>query len=601
MSFRPWIRGYRGNQLSGALTVFEYVRKSLFLTTAGIGAFLVAAAVSDGAALAERKAPPLPSSQSKDRADLPRTIVVSLAKQRMTVYQGTRAIASSRISSGKAGHRTPKGVFSIIQKRRRHYSNLYNGAPMPYMQRITWSGVAFHAGHIPGYPASHGCIRMPYGFAKQLFSMTSMNDRVVVTDHMPEPRGIAHDGLLKPLPPGEPEAATTVAADETDSAAPTRKAGTVQWLMGVATANAAEVYGDLQAEHRGPLTRASVAAARQRHLETLASKSEEAGAWAREAGERLKAANAEIAELVKAPRMKQVELASLRRTEKRLENDKLAIERELRDFVLASGASGLTKPVQTAKLDETSRPRPTRSDAVVQQPAAIANRPAVEELEQREGDIEARLMAKLAEIDAAAAEIAALQKSIASHDQRLGEARTRRDILKERYVTAKNHFLRIKADHEKAKQAAELYDEPITVLVSRKTGKLYVRQDHKDILEAPVTFADPDSPVGTHVFTAMAYNDDETDLVWKVITTATGSPDVTRPRGMSSQKWRELQREAAARTGKQTPERALARLEISEAVRTRLAELIKPGSTVMISDNGKSLETGEYTDLIVQY
>lgn len=566
-------------------------------------ALLLAVPTFGGVATAgpPKKAPPPPASLAKDRVDLPKTIVVSLSKQRLTVYQGTRAIASSRISSGKAGHRTPKGVFSIIQKRRRHYSNLYNGAPMPYMQRITWSGVAFHAGHIPGYPASHGCIRLPHSFAKQLFSMTSMNDRVVVTDDPREPRSIVHDGLIKPLPPGNPD--DIAKAESGSDAAPSHHTGTVQWLMGVATANAAEVYGDLQAEHRGPLTRASVAAARARHLETLAGKAEEARKWAQEAGDRLKVANNTLAELIKAPRLKQVERASLLRTAGRLDDEKRSIERELREFVISAGAAAETdpaaKPLQTATLDTPRRPRPTRSDATL---APVAPpRLSSATLEQREGEIETRLMAKLAEIDALTADIAALDASIASHDEALSAARTHRDILKERYVTAKSHYVRIMTDHKKAKQAAELYDKPITVLVSRKKGRLYVRQDHEDILEAPVEFTDPDSPVGTHVFTALDYTDDDTDLVWKVITPATGAPDVKRPRGMSRTEWRELQREAADRAGGQTAERALARMKISDAVRTRLAELVKPGSTIMISDNGKSLETGEYTDLIVQY
>lgn len=579
--------------------MFKNFPRALFPIAAGFGASLAALTVFDGAALAGKKTPPPPTSLAKDRSDLPKTIVVSLSEQRLTVFQGTRAVASSRISSGKAGHRTPTGVFSIIQKRRQHYSNLYGGAPMPYMQRITWSGVALHAGYIPGYPASHGCIRLPQSFAKQLFSITSVNDRVVVTDGHPQPRNVAHAGLIKPLPPGDPaEAAATQA--KTDEASSSEKgSGTVQWLMGVASANAAEVYGDLQAEHRGPLTRASVAAARKNHLETLGAKSEEARTWAREAGERLKVANTELAELAKEPRLKQTELASLRRTAARLDKEKQAIESELREFVLtASRADSATEHVRTATLETPRRPRPTRSDVPAPQVTAVQAAPS---LDGREEEIETRLMAKLAQRDALAADIVAVEKSIAHHDETLAAARTNRDILKERYTTAKSHYQRINADLLKAKEAAELYDEPITVLISRKKGKLYVRQDHKDILEAPVEFSDPESPIGTHVFTALNYTDDQTDLMWKVITPATGAPDVKRERGMSRQEWRELQRQAASRSGNQTPERALDRLQMTDALRTRLAELIKPGSTIMISDNGKSLETGEYTDLIVQY
>ena len=91
----------------------------------------------------------------------PLPIVVSLGKQTVSVYDNNQKIASSPISSGMAGHETPTGIFSILEKNRYHYSNLYGGAPMPFMNRITNSGVAMHEGVVPGYPASHGCIRLP--------------------------------------------------------------------------------------------------------------------------------------------------------------------------------------------------------------------------------------------------------------------------------------------------------------------------------------------------------------------------------------------------------------------------------------------------------
>ena len=104
--------------------------------------------------------------------------------------------ASSRARAyrpARPGHRTPTGVFSVIGKERWHRSNIYSGAPMPFMQRITWSGVAMHAGVVPGYPASHGCIRLPAGFAPQLFGMTKMGARVVVTPRDVEPVEFSHD------------------------------------------------------------------------------------------------------------------------------------------------------------------------------------------------------------------------------------------------------------------------------------------------------------------------------------------------------------------------------------------------------------------------
>jgi len=131
----------------------------------------------------------------------PLKIVVSLEKQHMYVYQGTEEVFSSRVSTGKRGYSTPAGIYSILEKRRWHRSNIYNGAPMPFMQRLTWSGIALHAsGHVPGYPASHGCIRLPRSSASTLFKKTDVGGHVIVTRGETTPRPIAHSNLLQPQP-----------------------------------------------------------------------------------------------------------------------------------------------------------------------------------------------------------------------------------------------------------------------------------------------------------------------------------------------------------------------------------------------------------------
>jgi peptidoglycan hydrolase-like protein with peptidoglycan-binding domain len=130
----------------------------------------------------------------------PLKIVISLKKQRLDVYRGAELISSTRVSTGKPGHRTPAGVFSILQKRKWHRSNIYSNAPRPYMQRLTWSGIALHEGYVPGYPASHGCIRLPGKFARQLFSTTDIGAHVVVTKDETAPSPLAHPGLLQPRP-----------------------------------------------------------------------------------------------------------------------------------------------------------------------------------------------------------------------------------------------------------------------------------------------------------------------------------------------------------------------------------------------------------------
>ncbi|MFS2110020.1 L,D-transpeptidase family protein [Sphingomonas sp. Sphisp140] len=112
----------------------------------------------------------------------PVSIVVSIPDQRAYVYRGGHLVGASTVSTGSDGHETPVGAFTILQKKVFHRSNLYSNAPMPFMQRLTWDGIALHAGRLPGYPASHGCIRFPAAFAKQLYALTELGGDVMVTD-----------------------------------------------------------------------------------------------------------------------------------------------------------------------------------------------------------------------------------------------------------------------------------------------------------------------------------------------------------------------------------------------------------------------------------
>jgi len=118
----------------------------------------------------------------------PIMVIVSLEKQKAYVYRNGVLIGISTVSTGAPGHATPTGVFTILQKEIDHRSNLYNDAPMPFMQRLTWSGVAMHAGNLPGYPASHGCIRLPLAFARHLYEVTALGLTVIVTDSPDIPR-----------------------------------------------------------------------------------------------------------------------------------------------------------------------------------------------------------------------------------------------------------------------------------------------------------------------------------------------------------------------------------------------------------------------------
>ena len=143
--------------------------------------------------------------------DGPVLLIVSLASQRATLYRNGIPIAISTISSGKDGHETPTGVFTILQRRIDHRSNLYNNAPMPYMQRLTWSGVALHGGTLPGYPASHGCIRLPRKFAQLLYDVTALGMTVIVTRDAAVPH-IAPNAKMKLKGGALPEEAASTKA-----------------------------------------------------------------------------------------------------------------------------------------------------------------------------------------------------------------------------------------------------------------------------------------------------------------------------------------------------------------------------------------------------
>ena len=126
----------------------------------------------------------------------PVVIIVSLPEQRMYVYRSGVRIGQSTVSTGTKGHPTPTGMFTILQKKVRHESNIYKGAKMPHMQRLTWTGIAMHAGRLPGYPASHGCVRLPVDFAEKLYSVTENGTSVVITDDKFAPGETAEPGRL---------------------------------------------------------------------------------------------------------------------------------------------------------------------------------------------------------------------------------------------------------------------------------------------------------------------------------------------------------------------------------------------------------------------
>lgn len=144
----------------------------------------------------------------------PMVMVVSLDEQRGYVYRNGLRIAVTTVSTGKPGHATPTGVFTILQKDRDHHSSKYNNAPMPYQERLTWDGVALHAGGLPGYPESHGCVHLPTEFARRLFAATTLGMTVVIAEDGHASSDAVHPGLLAPVDPASGAAIAVLPLDD---------------------------------------------------------------------------------------------------------------------------------------------------------------------------------------------------------------------------------------------------------------------------------------------------------------------------------------------------------------------------------------------------
>jgi hypothetical protein len=404
-------------------------------------------------------------------AGAPILAIVSLKSQQITIYDADGWILRAPVSSGQKGRETPAGVFSVIQKEAEHYSNLYDDASMPHMQRITWSGIALHGGPLPGHPASHGCVRMPYGFAERLFEKTRLGMRVIIAPGDTVPVEITHPALFLP---------------NSDSGA-------------------------------------------------------HAAALATEAAEAARKADARRIAVVTAAR----EAARAAVPVRRLEDLKARAEAHLATAEATLGAA------------------------------------LTDEAKARAEDAKAKAAAKVAELqaqlDAAKAELQPKIEAIASG----------------REAAAASEIARVAATKAASEAAREL--EPVSVFISRKTQRLYVRRGFEPLLESPVTILDADRPIGTHVFTAVARND--TGLRWNVVALDDGHPRAVveahaRPQAEGG---RDLKPVPAYASAAKT---ALDRIVIPQEVRDRISSAASPRSSLIISDEALSAETGKGTEFV---
>lgn len=173
-------------------------RRSVLLAFAGMSAAFVAPSVrADPLIKAVKDLKPGQFVWHPERSpEGPVAIIVSIPEQRVFVYRNGIRIGVSTCSTGKPGHSTPTGVFTILEKDKNHHSSTYNDAPMPNMNRLTWSGIALHAGNLPGYPASHGCIRLPIKFSEVLFGITHVGTPVILAGSSSDPKEVTHPGLV---------------------------------------------------------------------------------------------------------------------------------------------------------------------------------------------------------------------------------------------------------------------------------------------------------------------------------------------------------------------------------------------------------------------
>jgi hypothetical protein len=451
--------------------------------------------------------------------------IVSLTQQRVTVYDAEGPILQAPVSTGQTGYETPAGIYSVLEKQVEHYSNLYDDASMPFMQRLTWSGIALHAGVLPGHPASHGCIRMPMGFAERLFERTKLGMRVIIVRDDISPAPFAHSALFKPLSPDAPPAAPAGAG------------------IGV-TGSGADATGSDQGAARLVDTALAAAPAApvapRRSVRAAAAMKAEAAAGA--------AARAEEARI--AARAATIDAARATKAIRRAEGAKGRAELQLRQ--------------------------------------------AERQAEQIGGTDRAGLAAQRAQQAKAAAQ-AALAAAAAQLERAKAEMQPKVDLALDLRQKAKEAQEASAAAQDEAKEAARKLS-PLSVFISRATQRLYVRQAREPLFEAPVTIADPDRPLGTYVFTALAYANGETDLRWTAVSMYASAREARAQAGRRSDAHRHAGAGPADVAGAKL---ALDRIAIPQEAQERIAEVVAPGSSLIVSDESLSRETGKATEFIV--
>lgn len=495
----------------------------------------------------------------------PLVLVVSIRNQRVTVYDASGVVAVSPISSGRVGNPTPMGVYSILEKNKMHYSNLYDSAPMPNMQRITWSGVALHAGVLPGYPASHGCIRLPHGFSQRLYEITKTGARVIVTRDDTPVQSFSHPSLF---------AATSFVTERAASSG--SKVADASGRTVAAQPNNSSLIGIAAAQAATPNSAtAEVSPYRKKWLDEMERRSQGL-------------TTAEAAKTDAETKVKQTaEIAGIAADD--LKAARLELDKAAQDLKNNEAARNATEK----ELDAFARSLITSGRPLNDQQALASA--------QREEALDAKLSELTAKIASQKDEVAALATDAKAAEDLASSANNERKAALNVLSDANLGVKKSQELVEEAKRREAKRNLPIAVFISRQTKKLYARQGYQTILEAPIQISEPDKPFGTHVYTALSVAANSKDVNWSVasVPTVQNSDDKTKDKNRKKDAAKEAPKPVEPNAAGQTPAAALDRITIPEDARELISDAMKPGSSLIVSDYGVSNETGAFTDFIV--
>ncbi len=501
-----------------------------------------------GRAEAEKAGAPS-AREAEPGVERPLFAVASIADQHVSIYNHHGLVARSAISTGIAGHSTPKGIFTIIGRERFHRSNIYSGAPMPFMQRITWSGIAMHLGVVPGHPASHGCIRLPAEFAAKLWGLTKIGERVVISpqdvtpvefEHplLPAPKMRIQAEANKAAPAVDSPQAPVVAAAEPPPVNPRQYAEQLKVKSAAAATAAAKTVKEASAVVGVKRQEAARSATELRAAEAAHASAQSKGDAAARAYE---AASA---------------IAAIRQQESALAAERNAAE---------GNALAQAKADRLAKAYERA--------AAAKDATALAKTNAG------------------AALSDAAAKLETAKTASAAKDAELADA-----------VRRLNEATAVSAAAANAEKEARRLATPVSVLVSKKDRRIYVRQGLAPVFDAPIDVRDPQTPLGTHLYLATAAKDDGASLKWSVVSMPARASEEQGER-RKNYAWAEDRGGMPWTSGRSasTPAEALERIEIAQDVRDRIAERLWTGGSLIISDQPLSGETGnDGTDLTIK-